>query len=102
MQLEELRILVTAILASLQESKAPRKRLPQRKSTAILTSREREVLSTFLERLSVSSAARRLSTSEITVRNQLNAIQRKLGVDSRLALVAYYRAEKKMRIFSIV
>jgi DNA-binding CsgD family transcriptional regulator len=93
-QLEDLRALAAAILASLQVSKQPRKRRPLRKSTAILTARERKVLSTFLGRLSLSDAARRLATSPNTVRNQLNAIQRKLGVKSRLELVAHYLTEQ--------
>jgi DNA-binding CsgD family transcriptional regulator len=93
-QLEELRALAVAILASLQVSKEPRKRRPLRQSTAILTVRERKVLATFLERLSVGDAARRLATSPNTVRNQLNAIQRKLGAQSRLELVAHYFTEK--------
>jgi DNA-binding CsgD family transcriptional regulator len=93
-QLRALQTLVASIQAAVQEFGPPRRLAPPVKPPADLTPREREVLSTFLERLSVSNTARQLATSANTVRNQLNAIQRKLHVDSRVELVARYGAQK--------
>lgn len=93
-QLRALQTLVASIQATVQEFGPPQKPAPSMKPLTDLTPREREVLSTFLKRLSVSSTARQLATSVNTVRNQLNTIQRKLHVDSRVELVARYGAQK--------
>jgi Response regulator containing a CheY-like receiver domain and an HTH DNA-binding domain len=53
-----------------------------------LSPREREVLDSATEGLSVRDMARRLSLSEATVRSHLSAIYSKLGVSGRLELLA--------------
>jgi DNA-binding CsgD family transcriptional regulator len=56
---------------------------------APLTRREREVLQLYLELLNAKKVARRLGTRAQTVRNQLAAIEHKLGLSSREELVAF-------------
>jgi DNA-binding CsgD family transcriptional regulator len=56
-------------------------------SLAALTEREREVLIVFVEEPSDKEVSLRLGTSVQTVRNQMVSIMRKLGVNSREAMI---------------
>jgi DNA-binding CsgD family transcriptional regulator len=56
---------------------------------AWLTEREREVLVLYLELHNSKEVARRLGTQVQTVKNQLAAIEHKLGVDSREDMLAF-------------
>jgi DNA-binding NarL/FixJ family response regulator len=56
---------------------------------ALLTNRERQVIKLVSEGLRNSQIANRLCISEVTVRNHLTSIFRKLEVDNRFQLVAY-------------
>jgi DNA-binding CsgD family transcriptional regulator len=55
----------------------------------LLTNRERQVIKLVNEGLRNSQIAKRLCISEVTVRNHLTSIFRKLEVANRFQLVAY-------------
>ena len=58
-------------------------------SLSLLTQKEREVLSSFVELLDNKEIARTLGTKDQTVRNQLASIMRKLDLQSREELIAF-------------
>jgi len=61
---------------------------------AQLTSAEREVATALLQGATLADIALKRHTSERTVANQVQAIYRKLGVGSRLALATALQARR--------
>ena len=68
---------------------APPKSLKPLERIARLSPGEREVLRLYFESFNAKQVALRVGTRPQTVKNQLRAIERKLGVDSREAMLAF-------------
>jgi DNA-binding CsgD family transcriptional regulator len=68
---------------------APAESLSPIERIAWLTAGEREVLRLYFESISAKHVALRLGKRPQTVKNQLRAIEHKLGVDSREAMLAF-------------
>ena len=62
---------------------------PEADKIAMITKREREIISLLGEGLQNKQIASRLSISETTVRHHLTSIFDKLGVANRLELIVY-------------
>lgn len=65
--------------------------------SALLTAREREIVSLITDGLRNKEIARRLEIAEGTVKVHLNNIYKKLGVDSRVGLVLHANSEFQPR-----
>jgi PAS domain S-box-containing protein len=82
------------VLSAAKELKCPElppgvPTVPEEKSTAELTNREREVLSLLAQGLKTADIAQTLSISPSTVRNHIRNVLKKLNVHSRLEAVIY-------------
>ena len=70
-------------------SKHPERESPEQRRATLLTPREREVVALAGEGFRNIEIAKRLSISEVTVRNHLTSIYRKLKLTSRFQLAIY-------------
>jgi len=83
------RAVTARLLAELSRPSPVRPVYPEAERTAQLTKREREVTALVGDGLRNSQIANRLCISEVTVRNHLTAIFRKLELSNRFQLVIY-------------
>jgi DNA-binding NarL/FixJ family response regulator len=77
------------LLAELSRPAPPADRDPDSERTGLLSGRERQVVSLVGEGLRNSQIANRLCISEVTVRNHLTSVFRKLELANRFQLVIY-------------
>ena len=59
-----------------------------------LTNRERDIVALLLEGCANKDIAARIGVSDQTIKNQLSALYQKVGVHSRLELVALVRDQR--------
>jgi DNA-binding NarL/FixJ family response regulator len=83
------RLATARLLAELSRPMPAAERDPDAERAALLTQREREVVSLVGEGLRNSQIAGRLCISEVTVRNHLTSVFRKLEIANRFQLVIY-------------
>ena len=83
------RTMMANILTRMTHSRLNKRNDPEAEKIALLTDREREVVTLIGEGLKNKEIARRLSISETTVRHHLTSIFSKLHVSDRLELTIY-------------